>query len=210
VWLKRKDGTTFPVIISATNLYGPDGSIIGSNSILRNISDLHMLRKASHAKYELEKKDVQKEKFVSMVTHDLKNFLTPIQLYCELLQDPKGIGILNSEQSDAINEIYQTSKKVDRLVSDIHDVHKLDLKQMKFNKQITNVKDLLYSITKNHLPLMNGRKIKFVNNSSQETLSVFSDGDRLFQVFSNLIKNLSHCVQMCVCLSQCVCLCLCV
>ena len=189
VLLKRKDGTIFPVIVSATNLYGTDGSILGSNTILRNISELHELRGASKAKCELEKKDMQKEKFTSMVTHDLKNLLIPIQLNCELLEGYVGLSALNSEQSECISEIFQASQRIDRLVSDIHDIHKLDMNQMKFNRKTINVKDLIDSITRAHLPLLNNRKIKFVNNSSNEILSIVSDEGRLFQVFSNLIKN---------------------
>lgn len=138
---------------------------------------------------ELKKKDIQKEKFVTMVTHDLKNLLTPIQLYCELLKDPEGIGPLNPEQLDAVDEIEQTNKKINRLVSDIHDIHRLDMKQMKFNKEVFNVNQLFDSITKNHLPMMNLRKVQLVNNSPHKFLTITGDKDRVFQVFSNLIKN---------------------
>ena len=143
----------------------------------------------SGLKKELEDKDIQKEKFVSMVTHDLINLLSPIQLYCELLQDPKELGSLKSEQLYAVNEIEQTLKKMERLVSDIHDVHKLDMKQMKFYKEPVNVNDLIHSITTNHIPLMKEKKIKLVNNLPHEPLTIISDKDRIFQVFSNLIKN---------------------
>lgn len=189
IWLKRKNRTTFPVMINTNTVYGYDGSIIGSNTIIRDISELQILREVEKAKKELEKKEIQKEKFVTMVTHDLKNYLVPIWLHCELLKDAKGLGSLNPEQLDAVDEIELTSKKLGRLVSDIHDVHRLDLKQMKFNKQVFNVNQLLDSITKNHLPLMNQRKVQLVSSPTHKTLTITSDEDRLFQVFSNLIKN---------------------
>jgi len=63
------------------------------------------------------------------------------------------------------------------------------MNQMKFKRKTINVKDLIDSITRAHRPLLNNRKIKFVNNSSNEVLSIISDEGRLFQVFSNLIKN---------------------
>ena len=189
IWLKRKNETTLPVIINANTVYGYDGSIIGNNTIIRDISELQILRQVEKAKKELERKDIQKEKFVAMITHDLKNYLVPIQLYCELLKDAEGLGALNLEQLDAVDEIGQTNEKINRLVSEIHDVHRLDMKQMKFNKEVFNVNHLLDSITKNHLPLMNQRKVQLINNFTQKTLTITSDEDKLFQVFSNLIKN---------------------
>jgi len=62
VLFKRKDGTTFPVLLSATNQYGINGKIIGSNTIIRDISELRILRKVEKTKKELEKKRLTKRK----------------------------------------------------------------------------------------------------------------------------------------------------
>ena len=45
IWLKRKDNTEFLGLINATNLYDFDGKLIGSNTTIRDISDLHEIRK---------------------------------------------------------------------------------------------------------------------------------------------------------------------
>jgi len=188
-YLKRKDGITFPVLIRANNLYDEDGKLIGSNTIIKDISSLKILNQVAKAKKELEEKDIQKEKFVAMLTHDLKNFLSPILLNCELLKDPEILGSLKSEQLDSVDEIDRCLKKMDRLVTDIHDVHRLDMKQMRFNKEPVNVNDLIHSITTSNIPLMREKKIKLVNDLPHEPLTIISDGDRIFQIFSNLIKN---------------------
>ncbi len=44
ITMKRKDGTTFPALISATNLYDSDGALIGSNTIIRDMSDIYKLK----------------------------------------------------------------------------------------------------------------------------------------------------------------------
>ena len=45
VWMRRKDGTTFPASLSATNLYDEDGKLIGSNTTIRDITEVYESRK---------------------------------------------------------------------------------------------------------------------------------------------------------------------
>jgi len=45
VWLKRKDGTTFPVVLYSNAMYDMDGNPMGSNAVLRDNTEVHVLRK---------------------------------------------------------------------------------------------------------------------------------------------------------------------
>ncbi len=45
IWLKRKDGNIFPTLLSATNLYDTDGNLVGSNTTIRDISEIHNAQK---------------------------------------------------------------------------------------------------------------------------------------------------------------------
>jgi PAS domain S-box-containing protein len=45
VWFKRKDNSEFFGLINATNLYDFDGKLVGSNTTIRDISDLYEIRK---------------------------------------------------------------------------------------------------------------------------------------------------------------------
>lgn len=45
VWFKRKDGTTFPGLLSANNLYNVDRKLIGSNTIIRDATEVYSIRK---------------------------------------------------------------------------------------------------------------------------------------------------------------------
>ncbi|MGI0018564.1 MAG: PAS domain-containing sensor histidine kinase [Nitrosotalea sp.] len=45
VWFKRKDNSEFLGLINATNLYDFDGKLVGSNTTIRDISDLYAIRK---------------------------------------------------------------------------------------------------------------------------------------------------------------------
>ncbi len=45
IWFKRKNGSTFPVLLSATNLYDNNGNLTGSNTTIRDISEMHNAQK---------------------------------------------------------------------------------------------------------------------------------------------------------------------
>jgi PAS domain S-box-containing protein len=70
IWLKRKDNAEFLGLISATNLYDFDGKLIGSNTTIRDISDLHEIRKTleSNAKKLIQ----QNEALITAYDHLLE------------------------------------------------------------------------------------------------------------------------------------------
>lgn len=180
VTLKRKDGTSFPVLVSATNLYDADGKIVGSNTIIKDISEIHTLLEVDKAKDE----------FSSMVSHELKTPLIPIMGYCEMLRDPKFFGKLTKPQLEVINEIYDNTTRLNYLINDVMKAQKLELKRLVLNKEIFEVGEFLGLIIKNHTQLMISKQITFVNNySSNDKVLIQTDKDRLHEVFTNLIQN---------------------
>jgi len=85
--IKRKDGTTFPVIIHQAPIT-KDDRVVGSRGIIIDISNL---RKAEQEKRNLEQKLVRSEKMEAVgqlaggVAHDLNNVLSAIVSYPDLL-----------------------------------------------------------------------------------------------------------------------------
>jgi len=177
--LKRKEGSTFPVIISATSLFDGTGKLFGSSTIITDISELYALK-------EIER---QKDEFAGMISHELRTPLYQISGYSELLMS-KRFGPLDSEQRDAIKVIYNGSRKLERLINDILVAQKLEMKLTKFDSKHVDVENLLSSTYKNHLQMAKEKEIEFVNSFlSAEKLIIKSDSDRIAEVFTNLICN---------------------
>ena len=180
VELKRKDGTTFPVLVSATNLYDAADQLIGSNTIIKDISEIHTLLEVDKAKDE----------FSSMISHELKTPLIPIMGYCEMLREPKFFGKLTEPQLEAINEIYNNTTRLNTLITEVMKAQKLELNRLTFKKEIFEVGEFLEVVSKNYTPLMMSKQITFVNNhSSNDRILIKTDKDRLHEVFTNLIQN---------------------
>jgi len=132
--------------------------------------------------------DRKKIEFSSMVSHELKTPLVPILGYVQMLQKEELLGKLNEKQREAIDEIYVSTIKLQRLVGDILTTQKLDLGKLVFNKEDIDVSDLLDNVIKELYLEADEKKITLTTNFNGN-ISIFSDKDRINQVFSNMIKN---------------------
>ena len=137
---------------------------------------------------KLKDMDRKKVEFSSMVSHELKTPLVPILGYVQMLQKDNFLGELNDKQMDAVNEIYSSTVKLQRLVGDILTTQKLDLGKLDFNPEQINISNLLQGIIKEFTPVTNEKNVQLVLESNLD-IEIFSDKDRISQVFSNLIKN---------------------
>ena len=137
---------------------------------------------------KLKDMDRKKIEFSSMVSHELKTPLVPILGYVQMLQKENFLGDLNEKQTEAVNEIYSSTVKLQRLVGDILTTQKLDLGKLDFNEEDISIDELLNSVIKEFKPITDAKNINLVLDFNENT-NIFSDKDRINQVFSNLIKN---------------------
>ena len=195
IWLKTKDGITFPTMISGTNIHDEKGNLIGCNNIIRDISEIYEARKKREKDAtmelqvsEIRKMDKLKNEFASMMTHELKTPLTPIRGHCEMLKEPGLLGDLNQDQLDSINKIAENALRLERLIGDVMLAQRLEIGQMNFDKQKFEVTNLMNEIHNDYSQTMKEKQIEFVN-STREDLSLWSDKNRVRQVVDNLIQN---------------------
>jgi len=138
---------------------------------------------------KLKERDNAKSELSAMVSHELKTPLVTISGYAEMLREDNVLGTLNKEQIHAVDTIISQTIKLERLISDIMDAQKMDLKKMKYNKREFDIDAFMNEQIQIHSKLMDEKKIHFVNSTHREQMNVTSDPDRLSQVFANLIKN---------------------
>lgn len=136
----------------------------------------------------LRERDNLKDELSAMVSHELKTPLVTISGYAEMLKEDNALGTLNPDQKHAVDAIDANCVRLERLIGDILDVQKVDLKKMKFRKNEFDVSEFMEELIQIHAKLMTDKKIHF-SNLSKEKIAMKSDADRLAQVFANLIKN---------------------
>jgi len=196
IWMKRKDGSVFPSLLSGASLYDEEGNLIGRTVVLTDLTEIYETRNKLIEKErmikeqydELKKLDVAKEEFTSMISHELKTPLTPIMGWCQALKNPKIMGQINQAQSMAIDAIQSNAIKLKDLVSDMLDAQKLDMKKMKFDYKDVDVTEMMDFMLKNLYAAMEPKHIEFVN-STAKNMMLKGDRSRLEQVLNNIILN---------------------
>jgi PAS domain S-box-containing protein len=137
---------------------------------------------------ELRRTDKLKEEFLSMTSHELKTPLTPIIGWCGALKTPRILGDLTPSQRTAIDTIESNAVKLEKMVSDMLDAHKLELNEIKFNIGEFQVDNLFSKIKKDFEPLLREKKIQFIIRA-EPSIKLKSDESRILQVLSALLYN---------------------
>ena len=137
---------------------------------------------------EIKKIEKRKEEFVAMISHELKTPITPIIMWTDTLRNQKVMGKLSKDQLEAVNIISESAGDLRKLVSDIFDSYKLDLKKLLFVTQRIEIEDLMDSVYRLTKPSAEKRQIK-LENSTLEIGTMYSDPRRITQVLVNLINN---------------------
>jgi len=141
-----------------------------------------------HMGTALKKAKKHKDEFAAMVSHELKNPLTPIKIYATALKRPKMLGELNKKQMDAVDGIHFNALRLEGLIGDLLDVQKLEIGRMKFENKWIVVEEFMAMITGNLKSQAEQKGGQLINHTKGKII-MKSDTQRLFQVFSNLINN---------------------
>lgn len=194
IWFKRKDGTNFPGLISANNIYDDKGKLIGSNTAIRDISEIYQAHKLleEHERQtiqldELKKMNSIKEEFYMMVAKESQIPITPIKKFSQVLNEISHDN-LNEKQIEAITEIYDNAVRLEQLMKDIANVQQLNNKTMEFKMEKLDVASFMNEVFKLCEPLMNEKKIELENSTHTKKI-LKSDKNRLIEVFYNLVQN---------------------
>ncbi len=195
MWFKRKDGSIFPCLLSSATIHDKNGNP-QSTTFIKDMTEIFEARKKIiesekqiRKQLELIKEvETQKDEFMTMITHELKTPLFPIEAHCEMLINYESTDNLTEEQLESIKEIHSCTKKLERLIGDVLDVEKLELGQCSFDITEFNTDTFTDEIFRSFKPLMNENNIEF-RVSNDISCTIKSDKDRLAQVFRNMLEN---------------------
>ena len=179
---RRKDGTTFPVEISARGI-----SIEGTDflqSIVRDISERKQAEeKLSQAMTELTRSNEELEKFAYVASHDLQEPLRMVSSFVQLL-GKRYKGKLDQDADDFINFAVDGANRMQILITDLLAYSRVGRRGKKFietsceaalDRALFNLQAVIERsgavVTRDLLP------------------EVMGEGSQLTQLFQNLIGN---------------------
>lgn len=125
--------------------------------------------------------------FVANVSHELKTPLTSVQGFAQAILD--GTADTDPARQQAAQVIYNESGRMHRMVLDLLDLAKLDAGTADLKMAPVNMSALLNSIAEKFTPQSQRAEVKIVLDVPAELPPLIADGDRLAQVFTNLVDN---------------------
>src|SRR3984885_2555424 len=164
--------------------------IAKSNDQLKDqFSDINSKNSIIDTQYEqLRRLDAQKNNFINIAGHDLKNLVGSIIMSNNLLRDEDFR--LSPEQLELSGYIAQSAEKMQYLLNKLMDVREIETSQeLKFNMEIFEINAEVLHVFRGLVETAQIKNIHLIDNISRQPIEVRLDKVFAGQVFQNLLSN---------------------
>ncbi|NYB52315.1 MAG: HAMP domain-containing histidine kinase [Methanobacteriaceae archaeon] len=150
----------------------------------------------TNAQRQLTKKNIQlaklnqeKNQFLGMAAHDLRNPLSVIMMYSEFIIDEAGDD-LSEEHQEFLQVIYSSSEFMLNLINELLDVSKIESGKLELELEPTNIIEFIKDNLSMNQVLAHKKDI-IIDFSHDEGINdmVMIDRARISQVLNNLVSN---------------------
>jgi signal transduction histidine kinase len=184
--IRRESGAIGIIFLETASSYGfsDDTSVF-----LSRLSD-HAAIAVSNAKLytEIQRANLTKSEFVSAAAHELKNPLTSIKGYSDLLVGG-AVGPVSKKQASFLTTIRSNAERMRTLVSDLQDMSRIEAGQLllKFSKvSLVKAVDEVVDTLEKQIQ----EKTQIIENHIPEDFPpLWCDDTRLIQILTNLVSN---------------------
>jgi two-component system CheB/CheR fusion protein len=176
----RKDGRPVDVSLSVSPVRDTSGVIVGVSKIARDISDRNRMEQ------ELLEADKQKDNFLALLAHELRNPLGPIRNAVKILE------LQRPDDKDLFSYcalIDTEVARITRLLDDLLDISRVSKGKMAFEKMPIDLREVVNSAVQTSRALIDEKRHKILVRLPPASVTVDGDAMRLTQAFSNLLNN---------------------
>lgn len=142
----------------------------------------------SNAIKESLKSERLKTELITNVSHDIKTPLTSIINYVDLLKQEN---IQNEKAKEYIEVLDNKSQRLKKLIEDLVGASKASSGNIKINKEVLNVKELLNQVTGEFEDKFNSRCLNIISKLPEETVYIKADSRYLYRVLENTYSNVA-------------------
>ena len=192
-FLVARDGTTHEVERTLDTIRDEDGSVIGTIATLRDISDRRLveaareevLRREQEARMAADRANRSKDEFLATLSHELRTPAAAIDGWIRLL----GTGRLDPAQTaEALAAVERNARAQTAMLNDLLDVARIVRGALRLHIQRVDIVEVLRDALAAIDPAREAKHIT-VTVTSEDTLLVDADLDRVRQVLWNLLSN---------------------
>jgi len=144
-------------------------------------------RKLREANDKLRKLSVQKDAFLSQISHELRTRMTSIRAFSEILMEAETLS--PEEQAHFAEVIHDESIRLTRLLDDLLDLSVLEHGQVQLDIAPANLRKLIDQAITSSKSVQAQRQFRILRTRDEEEVMVTTDAGRLTQVFINILSN---------------------
>jgi two-component system, sensor histidine kinase len=135
---------------------------------------------------DLEQADRQKNEFLAMLGHELRNPLAPVLIALELMR-LQGLKDERLERARAAAE--RQVRHLTRLVDDLLDISRIERGKIELQRSARDMREVVSQAVETAQPFIDEKQHELVTELPNEPLVVHADSVRLVQVVGNLLHN---------------------
>jgi two-component system phosphate regulon sensor histidine kinase PhoR len=174
VRVRRRDGTRVAAEVNVAPLFDEQEQVIGGVEVFRDITEKQQLAEI-------------KARFLSGLTHELKNPLTIMQGFIELVLSGD-TGEINHLQREFLDSAMEEGDRFKKILDDLLDFTRYEATEYSFSLRDVDLSATLRQVAGSYSAEAARKKIAVVTDIPDD-IYVFADGDRLRQAFANLLSN---------------------
>ena len=160
--------------------YDRDGAPTRFDGITIDISDTKRIQA------ELARSNQQKDDFLAMLAHELRNPLAPITAAADLLAIAPPEPARIARMSEVLS---RQARHMSAMLDDLLDVSRVTRGMVELNKTVVDCKQVVAAALEQVNPLIETRGHKVTTQITYEQAHVVGDEKRLVQVLANLLNN---------------------
>lgn len=137
---------------------------------------------------QVQNANVAKSEFVSFVSHELKNPMTSIKGYTDLLI-AQAVGPISDPQANFLNTIRSNVERMNALVSDLSDESRIEAGRMRLDFSELDLQEVLDEVIRSQSTMLEEKQQDIQIDIEEALPHIWADRVRVVQILANLISN---------------------
>ncbi len=146
-------------------------------------------RRTLLAKQELEKALQARDEMIGVISHELKNPLTALQMGIALIQKQLGPEPGNDSTRRLVARLMPSARRMNQLISDLLDITRLEASALKLEPRGCDLLTLVQEVVKTHEAVAEEKLVQLKSTIPPDCQFVYCDPDRTVQILTNLVNN---------------------
>ena len=132
--------------------------------------------------------DRMKTDFISTVSHELRTPLSITKEGISLVLD-EITGRINKKQDKVLTVAKNNIDRLARIISSLLDISKIEAGKLELKKERVNITNLIGQVASSFEQKIKKKGLELKVSSPKEGIDVYAEGDKIIEVFTNLLGN---------------------